>query len=86
MGYYVNIIDGIQLGPSYREKCKGLIDAGAKETNGEYFEKDLVCVVDNGWMAAAGYAYDESEYEQFRREDSRPKRWFILKNAQQHVD
>ena len=85
MGKYINDVDGISLGTSYREKCDALKDAGAKENSGEYYQKDLVCVVDNGFMAAAGYAYDEGEYEEFNREDGRPKTWFILKNASQYA-
>lgn len=86
MGKYVNVIGDIQLGPSYRDKCEGLLKAGAKEVSGNYFKEDLICVVDNGHFAAAGYAYDEDEYEEFNREDGRPKRWFILDNAEAYVD
>ena len=86
MGKYVNAVDGTVLGASYRDKCTGLKEAGAKETSGDYYQKDLVCVVDNGHFAAAGYAYSEGEYEYFAREDGRPKTWFILKNASEYAD
>ena len=86
MGKYINQVNDVSIGTSYTEKCTGLIEAGAKEVNGSNFEKDLVCVVDSGLFGVAGYAYDEGEYEVFKREDGRPKRWFILNNAESHVD
>lgn len=86
MGKYINVIDEIQLGSSFEEKCSGLIEGGAAEVSGKNFEEDLVCVVDNGWMAAAGYAYDYEEYSEMRGEDGRPKRWFILKGAGMYAD
>ena len=81
MGYYIDKIHGVFIGTTFDEKCDGLIENGAKETNGMQFEEDLVCVVDNGLFAAAGYAYSEDEYEVFSEPDNRRKRWFIVPNA-----
>jgi len=86
MGKYVNDINGVALGSSFRSKCDTLVEQGAKEVNGLNFEEDLVCVVDNGNFAAAGYAYDEGEYEEFTREDGRPKRWFIVEGVEDLVN
>lgn len=37
-----------------------------------------VCLVDNGWMKAAGVAFDEREMEAFKYPDQRPKEWFMV--------
>lgn len=37
-----------------------------------------VCLVDNGWMTAAGIAFDEHEMNDFMHPDSRPKQWFLV--------
>lgn len=86
MGKYINVIDDMELPSDFEGKCQALLDAGAKEVNGEHFRENLVCVVDNFVFAAAGYAYDEHEYEVFRGEDGRPKRWFVIENAEELVD
>ena len=86
MGKYVNIIGEIALGASYRDKCNGLIEAGAKKVSGDYFEENLICVADAGFHASAAYIYDEDEYEEFAREDGRPKTWFVLKDAHIHAN
>lgn len=42
----------------------------------------LVCVVDNGWMEAAGVVYDENELRAFSDPtDYRPKQWLTLPRA-----
>jgi hypothetical protein len=37
-----------------------------------------VCLVDNGWMTAAGIAYDRREAEAFLHPDARPKQWYLV--------
>lgn len=40
-------------------------------------DKLPVCLVDNGWMTAAGIAYHPREIEAFNNpNDIRPKKWF----------
>jgi hypothetical protein len=52
----------------------------------EKFVPNLVCVVDNGWMAAAGYVYNEREFEDFTDpRDGRPKRWFIWNKVKEYA-
>ena len=42
-------------------------------------DKALICVVSNGAFEAAGYAFNQSEFEAFTLpEDRRPKRWFVI--------
>lgn len=41
--------------------------------------KALICVVDNGFFEAAGFCYDDGEYEAFRDpSDHRPKTWVVM--------
>jgi hypothetical protein len=41
-------------------------------------DKALICVVSNGMFEAAGLAYSEAEYDEFRREDGRPRTWVLM--------
>ena len=86
MGQYINVINGKFIGTSFNEKCNALVKAGAKETNGQEFKPDMICVVDNGHFAAAGYAHNNSEHKIFKTPDGRPKRWFTLENAKSYID
>tara|TARA_R110000772_G_scaffold101997_3_gene202599 strand:+ start:176 stop:436 length:261 start_codon:yes stop_codon:yes gene_type:complete len=81
MGKYVNVINGKHIGTSYEEKIRGLLDNGAVEVFTDEFQENLVCVVDNGFFAAAGYAYCEAEFEMFKEPDGRRKRWFTLEDV-----
>ena len=86
MGKYINIVDDVHIGVTFSEKCASLVTAGAAEVSGSNFEEDLVCVVDNGAFAAAGYAYDYAEYEYMKREDGRTKKWFILPRVEMYAE
>ena len=77
MGKYIN-----GIGTSFEAKCANLKELhDAVETDAS-FKEDLVCVVDNGPFAAAGYAFDEQEFNDFNDpNDLRPKKWFVVPNA-----
>ena len=79
MGKYVNKTSRGAVGTSFGSKCDAIIADGGKEIKPpKQFQKNLVCVVDNGFFGAAGYAYCESEMRCFLdTSDRRPKRWFI---------
>lgn len=81
MGYYINNINGKDLGVTFEDKCKGLLNNGATETTDTQYQEDMVCVVDNGMFAAVGHVYSEKEFNIFKIRDGRRKRWFILSNA-----
>jgi hypothetical protein len=83
MGKYLNVNSkGNSLGTSYQQKIANLIADGAMIVSPDVFQENLVCVVNNGMFAAAGYAYDEREFDDFRRPDGRPKTWFVYPYAE----
>lgn len=77
MGYYID-----NIGTTFTEKCNQLTqNHDAVETDAS-FKDDLVCVVDNGSFAAAGYCYSESEFEAFNStSDRRIKKFFVVPEA-----
>jgi len=81
MGKYINEINGKPIGSSYHDKCRSLLANGATRVSDVEFKPNMVCVVDNGFFAAAGYAYCEDEYEEFKAPCGRPKTWFTIENA-----
>ena len=86
MGKYINAVNGKAIGSSFEAKCANLKEAGAVPNSGDEYVPNLICVVDNGPFAAAGYAYSESEYDEFARPDGRPRKWFTLENAESFAD
>lgn len=88
MGDYINKIEGERLPADFESKSKALIRNGAvKIEQPTEFQKDLVCLVNNGFFAAAGYCKDEREFNYFSdKSDPRPKHWFIIENAENHID
>lgn len=78
MGYYIN-----NIGTTFKEKVDNLV----RDYNAEIipepteFKDNLVCVVNNGLFAAAGYTYDQMEMDEFKSPDPRPKKWLIVPNA-----
>jgi len=84
MGYYINEINGRHVGTSYTEKINSILAAdGTRIPEPIEWKEGLVCVVDNGYMAAAAYAYSEREMEEFKIPDGRPKQWMFLENAKE---
>jgi hypothetical protein len=83
MGKYINETStGKTLGPSFNEKIKALVEDGAEEVHPTEFRDNLICIMDNGPFAAAGYADTEAEFKYFKSSgDHRPKRWFVYEHA-----
>lgn len=86
MGFYINPTDcskeewlqkhgisGYNLGT--REGVDLAVEAGHQPP--EYYP---VCLVDNGWMKAAGIAYNLEEHRVFAdtEHDKRPRKWFVV--------
>lgn len=79
MGYYVNkLSNGRDLLP--KGKANALVNDGGTIVDGSSFQPNLICVVDNGFFEAAGFAYSEKEYQEFKA-TSRPKVWLIHPKA-----
>jgi hypothetical protein len=85
MGRYINQTSIEKMGTSAESKISALLNDGAKEVpQPTKWVPNLVCVVDNGIFAAAGYCDSPSEYTAFTYAgDTRPKRWFIWDKAEQ---
>lgn len=83
MGYYIDRVGKTPL--PYKKKADAILSLveGVKEiAPPTKFEADLVCVVENPFFDAAGYAFDECEMEDFKYpHDHRPKRWLIVPGA-----
>ena len=73
MGYYIN--------PPDREKEDWLLEHGQQVNDPTWpAPKGLVpvCLVDNGSFTVAAIVYDEREFQEFVRPDSRPRTWFYV--------
>ena len=86
MGKYINNINGASIGTSFRSKCATLENSGAVKVTDKEFLPNMVCVVDNGFFAAAAYAYSEREYEEFKYPCGRHKQWYTLEEVEKHID
>lgn len=81
MGYYINKNSKGEDLPAHG-KVAALMEDGAKSCL-PYFKPNLICVVDNGMFEAAGYCYNEDEFEVFAREDGRDKTWLVHPKAKE---
>lgn len=81
MGKYIN-----GIGTSYAEKVSALKSEHKAVVTDNSFKPDLVCVVNNGFFAAAAFADTEDERDQFAYDDGRPKTWLIVPGAKGLVD
>lgn len=86
MGRYIDSINGEAMGSSFTDKCKMIEKHGGVLDAGDGFKENLVCVVNNGPFAAAGYAYSPKEFEVFKHPDGRPRRWYVLPDADRHAN
>lgn len=81
MGYYIDPIDGQDKGLWLEANGIRLSSKPNEYTriNDAGVQYHAVCLVDNGWMTAAGICYDKRELEAFTRpEDLRPKWWYMV--------
>ena len=87
MGKYINSTSKRGLGSSFSEKCIGLVEDGAVQIKKpDSFQENLICVVDNGMFAAAGYAYDRNEFAAFNSpSDTRIKAWFTWDKVKEYA-
>lgn len=81
MGYYVNQDSNGQEAPplgkvNFLERDGAMVIPEPVE-----WKEGIVCVVDNGPFEAAAYAYSESEMNEFKAPDGRPKTWLFYPAA-----
>lgn len=82
MGKYINENSKGILLPA-TGKLEALIADGAVLTNDATFQKNLVCVVENGFFDAALFLYDYNEYEYvINNPDPRKKYWVVYPYAE----
>lgn len=91
MGKYINMIDGIPMGASFDSKCSVLENNGATKIDrpvlATIWQEGMVCVVNNGPFAAAGYAYSEREMKEFSYPgDQRQQQWYLFPDASKWID
>jgi hypothetical protein len=84
MGKYINQDSrSLPLGSSFDQKVMSLIADGATRIPSDKFVPNMVCVVDNGHFAAAGYCYSEGEHAAFNHPtDGRRKTWLQYEHAE----
>lgn len=82
MGRYLNVdLKGEMI--NLRSKCLALINSGAEvlekapDKFDQFPDKGIICVVDNGFFQAAAFAYSQSELDEFKVDDGRPKAWLL---------
>ena len=85
MGKYINENSKGEALPA-SGKAKSLLADGAITIHPDTITEDnfpdtLVCVVQNPFFDAAGYAFSYKEFEVFKRPDGRPKTWLLYKHA-----
>lgn len=88
MGMYVNKTPNGFLGASFKDKCEGLLKAGAVwvEQPTEWIP-NLICVVDNRYFGAAAHLYKPSELDAFTDpSDDRKKAFFTWDLAEQYAE
>ncbi len=86
MGKYINKTSNGTLGISFNAKKQGLIADGAKQVDPKEYVENMVCIVDNGFFAAAAYVYSEKEFKDFSHEDGRHKEFFVYDKAIEFAD
>lgn len=82
MGYYINPPD-MTKEQWLKENAAEVHESDARDRSAG--DNLVVCLVDNGWMTAAGICYDDGERDAFMRPDSgdyqRPRKWYVVSRA-----
>lgn len=88
MGRYINKTSKGSVGTSALAKYDAIVaDGGKPIKEPKEFQKNLVCVVDNGNFGAAAHAYSPSEMQAFKNPaDTRPKRWLTWDKVEEFAD
>lgn len=85
MGFYINRTSTENIhGYSYQEKIDAIVfDGGVVISPPSEWSWNLVCVVNNGWMSAANYVFNENQMKVCldTSDDNRPRTWLKYDNA-----
>lgn len=81
MGFYVNPENGMTKERWLETYGDRVSEDSARQHSAGFQNKLAVCLVDNGWMTAAGIAYDDHERNAFMHPDTRTKKWFLVPKA-----
>lgn len=81
MGYYINSPDMTK--EQWLEKNGTCIGSTAPVSWINTDNEVAVCLIDNGWMTAAGVAWYAGELEAFKEDhvpalEQRPKKWYLV--------
>ena len=78
MGYYIQVPNNHNKAQQIEELHGGMILPKIPDYANIPESKALICIIDNGTFEAAGFAYDEKEFNVFASPDSRPRTWLIM--------
>jgi len=77
MGIYVETGTTHNKAAWVADHCNGLVVLDPPNFSKVPKDKAVVCVANNGSFEAAGYAFDEQEFERFNSDDPRPRLWVV---------
>lgn len=82
MGYYIQTKRNLNKAQQLVDDFDGEIIERPKSFQDIPEDKALVVVVENGLFDAAGYAFDEEEFECFSNPDGRRKKYVLMDKQQ----
>jgi len=79
MGFYIETNSNYNKAETISLNYQGEIISKPQTFNEIPSDKGLICVVNNGMFEAAGYCFDEREFNVFTNpEDIRPKKYVLI--------
>jgi hypothetical protein len=81
MGYYINENSKGEPAPAIGKAKFLMADGATPIQQPDKFQAHLVCVVDNGLFEAAGFVFDEREFEDWGYPDQRRRQWLLYEHA-----
>lgn len=78
MGYYIELPSPKNKAEQIKKMYGGLILPEKPEFSKVPPDKAVIVILDNGSFEAAGYAYDEYEFNAFTEPDDKRKKEFVI--------
>ncbi len=78
MGYYIEVPHNLMKAAQLVELHGAKVLDKQPVFNEVPSDKAIICVINNGPWEAAGYAYNEREFNEFATPDGRPRTWLIM--------